>query len=72
MDSQILSVWGMRDFTDASRADSMGPFLERRYSSRLKGCVADTWRDVGRGEFSFVGVNARVDWNVNASRAALR
>jgi hypothetical protein len=50
----------------------MGPFLERRYSSRLKGCVADTWRDVGRSELSFDGVNARVDWNANARRAALR
>jgi hypothetical protein len=72
MDSHILSVWGMRDFTEASRADSMGAFLERRYSSRLKVGVADTWRDVVRGELSFAGVKAAACWNVKAKRAARR
>ena len=42
MDSHILSVWGMRDLTEASSADSMGGILDVRYSSRLNGWVAAT------------------------------
>ncbi len=34
MDSQILSVSGIVDFTDSSRAFSMSSFFERRYSLR--------------------------------------
>jgi hypothetical protein len=62
----------MRDLTDDSRADSMGPFFERRYSSRLKVGVAETRREVVRGEWSFDGVKAVDWWNVNARRAVLR
>ena len=42
MDSHILSVWGMRDWTEASSADSMGGILDVRYSLRLNGLVAAT------------------------------
>jgi hypothetical protein len=62
----------MRDFTESSRADSMGPFLERRYSSRLKVGVAETDSVVRGLVWSFEGVKAVVDWIVNARRAALR
>lgn len=50
----------------------MGPFLERRYSSRLK-AVACTWRAVlvvGGERLSLAGVNAEPDCNCNARRAA--
>lgn len=73
MDSHILSVWGIRDLTDASSADSMGPFFESRYSSRLKDVAEATFSAVEGGEkLSLVGVNAGVEYNCNAKRAAPR
>ena len=73
MDSHILSVWGMRDLTDSSRADSMGPFFESRYSSRLNDVADATFSAVEGGEkLSLAGVKALVECNCNAKRAAPR
>lgn len=74
MASHILSVWGMRDFTDASRAASMGPFLERRYSSRLKdGAVADSLNTVRvEEEDVFEGTKAEAYCIDIAKSAALK
>ena len=46
MDSQILSVSGVCDWTEASSADSMASFLERRYVLRSNSTAADCCRDV--------------------------
>jgi len=56
----------MRDLTDASRAASMGPFLESKYSSRLNveeevveaTCSVVVDVDVIGDETSLAGVNA--------------
>ncbi len=48
MDSQILSVSGIVDFTDASRAFSISSFLERRYSLRSKSVEISSSATVAR------------------------
>mmetsp|Transcript_34868 Transcript_34868/g.74342 ORF Transcript_34868/g.74342 Transcript_34868/m.74342 type:complete len:146 (-) Transcript_34868:73-510(-) len=79
--SHILSVWGIRDFTDAARASSIGPFFDRRYSSRLKAvdvdevvadslsAAAEEWCD---GDGFLAGTKAEAYRMETARSAALR
>jgi len=75
IDSHILSVWGIRDLTDASNAASMGPILDWRYSSRLNDVVgtADaTFNAVEAGgdTDSLTGAKAAADCSRTAMSAA--